>query len=100
MGFYLNILSPSTCFYIFEQWNLLLEKCGENSKMESFRLIFLINNIFEALIKRNLDLEGYGYHLKKLTLLLNKIDYSGLLFENNLQKDIMKKLEVLLASLS
>lgn len=97
--FYRSVLYSSSWFYIFNQWDYLLEKCGENNKTESLKLIFLINNIFEALIRKNLELEGYGHYLIQITLLLNKIDYYNLLFENNLGEDIVKELDDLLASL-
>lgn len=98
LEFYSSVLYSSSWFYIFDQWDYLLEKCGENNKTESLKLIFLINNIFKTLIRKNLELDEYGHYLMQLTPLLSKIDYNNLLFENNLEEDIVKELEDLSAS--
>ena len=98
-GFYSSVLYSSSWFFIFDQWDYLLEKCGENDKMESINLIFMINKMLETLIKKELDLEGYKNYLIQLTLLLREIDYSMLIYENNINRNIIERLDCLLASI-
>ena len=83
----------SIWYYNFDQWKYLLKKCGENNKTESLNLIFLINEIFETLIKKNLDLDGYQQSLRRLTLLLWKINYDELIFENKRDENITDELK-------
>ncbi|KKN08691.1 hypothetical protein LCGC14_1054280 [marine sediment metagenome] len=94
-----TVLYSSTFFYIFNQWNYLLEKCGENNKTESLKLVYLINTILKMLIRKNLELKEYGNYLIQITLVLNKINYNNLFFTNNLEKDILKELNDFLYSL-
>lgn len=97
-GFYSKVLYSSSWFYNFDQWDYLLKKCGKNDKTESLNLIFSINKLLGALIKRDLTLDGYKHFLEQLTLLLWKINYDKLIFENNLDENIIGELEGLLAS--
>lgn len=97
--FFYYVVYSSTCFYVFNQWDYLLEKCGENDKTKSLNLIHSINEIFEALIKKDLNLENYKHYLIQLTLLLCKIDYDKLIFENKLNKNIIDELEDLKTSI-
>jgi len=59
----------------------------------------MINKILEALIKKDLNLEGYRHFLIQLTLLLRKIDYDKLIFENNLDDNVVDELDDLLTSI-
>ncbi len=95
-GFYSKVLYSSTWFYNFDQWDYLLRKCGSNDKTESINLILLINKIFGALIKEDLDLNGYKESLIKITLIQWKINYDELIFENKLDEEITKELELFL----
>ncbi len=97
-GFYSKVLYSSSWFFIFDQWDYLLEKCGENNKTESLNLILSINKMLEAFIKKDLNLDGYRNYLIQLTLVLRKIDYIKLIFENILDGTIIKELNDLLLS--
>ena len=83
----------------FIRKDYLLKKCGENDKTKSLNLIFLINKIFEALINKELDLDGYKQLLKRLTLLLGKINYDELILENKIHENITSELEDFLNSI-
>ena len=98
-GFYSKVLYSSTWFYNFNQWDYLLKKCGENDKTKSLNLILSICNILEVVIKKNLNLDGYRELLIQLALLLWKINYNELFFENKIDKDITSKLEDFLTSI-
>jgi len=97
--FYSKVLYISSWFYNFDQWDYLLKKCGENDKTKSLNLILLNNKIFEALIKMDLNLDGYKHFLKQLTLLLWKINYDELIFENKIDANIIGELDYLLGSI-
>jgi len=97
--FYSKVFYSSIWFYNFNKWDYLLKKCGENDKTESLGLIFLINKIFEALIKKELDLVGYEKSLTRLTILLWKIDHDALFFKNKIDKNTFCKLEDFLKSI-
>ena len=94
--FYSEVLISSSWFYNFDQWDYLLKKCGENDKTESLNLILSINKIIEKLIKMDLDLDGYKHFLKQLTLLLWKINYDELIFENKIDVNIIDEIDHLL----
>lgn len=98
-GFYSKVLFSSSWFYNFDQWDYLLKKCEENDKTESLNLIFSINKIIENLIKMDLNLDGYKHFLKQLTLLLWKINYDELIFENKIDANIIDEIDYLLDSI-
>ena len=97
--FYSKVFYSSIWFYNFNQWEYLLKKCGENNKTESLRLILLLNKIFEAHIHKELDLLGYKESLTSLVVLLYKIDYDALFFENEINESTFIKLSGYLKSL-
>lgn len=95
-GFYSKVLYSSSWFNNFDQWDYLLKKCGENDKTESLNLILSINKIIEKLIKMDLSLNSYKQILKQLTLLLWKINYDELIFENRIDENIVDEIHDLL----